>query len=232
MDEKGIEYQGKIYKGQMERIKQKLYAEGYSSLTFHEKIEYLLLHAGTQLNAHASAYVISDTFKNSLIDIFRANKRMLVEVGKVNEDAANFIKFLHELINEYNIENSERSKTPIHAIEQRLLIRYADVKTEEKVTLLLLDNNMKVLYESVIVVGNINTASINIREILKLAMIYEAVGVVLAHNHPDGILAPTPDDIHTTRSISRVLMQMGIRFVNHYIIADGEITGIIDSINL
>ena len=43
--------------------------------------------------------------------------------------------------------------------------------------------------------------------------------LVLAHNHPNGTAMPSPEDIAATQKIFNVLKSVGIRLVDHIIVA-------------
>lgn len=70
--------------------------------------------------------------------------------------------------------------------------------------------------------GTINSTSVLPRKILELAVKYDAISVILAHNHPVGYTTPSREDIETTLLVKSLLESSGRRLLSHYIIAADE----------
>lgn len=58
-----------------------------------------------------------------------------------------------------------------------------------------------------------------IREIARDALAFDAVALLVAHNHPSGDPAPSADDHAATRRLVRALDPLGVRLVDHLILA-------------
>jgi DNA repair protein RadC len=56
------------------------------------------------------------------------------------------------------------------------------------------------------------------REIIQLALLANATGIILVHNHPSGNLEPSLKDIKVTRNISEICKVMNIQLSDHIII--------------
>ena len=66
--------------------------------------------------------------------------------------------------------------------------------------------------------GAVDTALCHPREILKTAILSNAVKVVLVHNHPSGHLQPSNTDVMITDRLARACEEMGIPLVDHIIV--------------
>lgn len=214
-----------IHIGHRERLRQKyIDGKGIGVFSQHENIEFLLYGAMPRVNTNEEAHILCSAFNNSYVKLFEASIDELVEDGKIRKSAAIYVKFLYDLfIKRYLIEKMEKILSPKEAIEWRLRIKYFESASDEIVTMLVIGNGMKILGEKVIATGNFNSANIDIRAISQDVAIYKSAGIILAHNHPDGTLAPTPDDITTTNRIRDALQLLGIRLFDHYIIANDNI---------
>jgi DNA repair protein RadC len=62
--------------------------------------------------------------------------------------------------------------------------------------------------------------SLPIREIVAEAIRLDAHGVVIAHNHPGGDPEPSAADRDATRLLARALDPLGIRLLDHLVIAE------------
>jgi DNA repair protein RadC len=65
---------------------------------------------------------------------------------------------------------------------------------------------------------------LRLRDIAVDALTHDAAGVVMAHNHPSGDPTPSRDDHEATRRIARALETLGIRLLDHVIVARGGST--------
>jgi len=106
------------------------------------------------------------------------------------------------------------------------LCAYYTAKTEEVVLLVSYNSRMKKISEDVIGEGNVNSAEVSIGKILKIVIENKASSVVLAHNHPNGTLEPSIDDIMLTRKLINILKEINVYFIEHYIVAGQRINGI------
>ena len=57
---------------------------------------------------------------------------------------------------------------------------------------------------------------------VEIALRCNAVGVVLAHNHPSGVALPSREDYVATSQVSEALSAIGVRLVDHIIVADQD----------
>ena len=73
-------------------------------------------------------------------------------------------------------------------------------------------------------IGALNTTRTRPAEILKVAILSNALGLVLIHNHPSGELDPSPEDIEFTRAIQRACELIGIELYDHLIVTDDGFT--------
>ena len=82
-----------------------------------------------------------------------------------------------------------------------------------------LDTHNRVIHDEVISIGTINTNIVHPREVFRPALEYGAVAVVLAHNHPSGIVSPSTADIEVTKQLIQAGRIIGIHVLDHVVIA-------------
>jgi len=97
---------------------------------------------------------------------------------------------------------------------------YAGKQDREYFALMLLDSQHKVLECNVIFSGTIDGAAIYPREIVKAALSANAAAVILAHNHPSGVVEPSTADKRITERIKSALALVDIRVLDHIIVGD------------
>lgn len=89
---------------------------------------------------------------------------------------------------------------------------------------LFLDTRHRVLGFDEVFSGTLDGASVHPREIVKLALAYNAAAVILAHNHPSGVAEPSQADRRVTRRLTDALALVDIRVLDHLIVGDGAVT--------
>ena len=92
----------------------------------------------------------------------------------------------------------------------------------ENMLILCLDTKSNIIGATIAAVGSVDCVVIKLREIFKYAIICNAASIVVAHNHPSGVLAPSDDDINITRQIIAAGQLLGINVFDHIIVADDD----------
>jgi DNA repair protein RadC len=70
--------------------------------------------------------------------------------------------------------------------------------------------------------GTVDCAQVHPREVLRQALLHNASAVIVAHNHPSGVLEPSPADDFITRRLKDLLALMDVRVVDHVIVGDSR----------
>mgnify|MGYP002923727542 FL=1 len=91
----------------------------------------------------------------------------------------------------------------------------------EECWILLLNQSSKVIDRLKVSIGGLASTQVDIRCILREALLKRAVSVILCHNHPSGNVSPSRDDDRLTEALRRAGEVMNIRLLDHIIITDG-----------
>jgi len=92
----------------------------------------------------------------------------------------------------------------------------------EEFWLLLMNQNYRLIRTVRIAHGGISEVSVDIRIIMREALLSNTTILAVCHNHPSGSLRPSKADDHLTESIRRACEVMRIHFLDHVIITDGN----------
>ena len=95
-----------------------------------------------------------------------------------------------------------------------------DLDTEE-FWLLLMNQNYRLIKKLRISHGGITEVSVDVRIIIKEALLANATILAVCHNHPSGSLHPSRHDDAITTSIQQACNLMRIHFLDHIFITDG-----------
>ncbi len=91
---------------------------------------------------------------------------------------------------------------------------------------LYLNGHNRIIRDEVISIGTVNANLIHAREIFRVAIECNAVALVLAHNHPSGEATPSAEDETVTRQLVAAGRIVGIRVLDHVIIAQNAFTSV------
>ena len=94
--------------------------------------------------------------------------------------------------------------------------------TTEQIILVMIDSKSKLIKDMIISSGTVNASILAPREIFIYALKYQAVNIILLHNHPSGDPTPSNDDIISTKRIRDVGNMVGIKLMDHIIIGDNR----------
>ena len=92
----------------------------------------------------------------------------------------------------------------------------------EEFWILLMNQNHRLIKKMCIAHGGISEVSVDIRIIIREAVLVNTTILAVCHNHPSGSLKPSKADDQLTQSIKRACEVMRIHFLDHVIITDGQ----------
>ncbi len=98
----------------------------------------------------------------------------------------------------------------------------------EELRVVLLDTRNGVLGMRTVYRGNVSSAVVRVGELFRDAVRVHAARMVLAHNHPSGDPAPSPDDLHVTAEAVAAGRLLDIAVLDHLIIGHGRWTSLRD----
>ncbi|AMA35068.1 TPA: DNA repair protein RadC [Pseudomonas aeruginosa] len=97
---------------------------------------------------------------------------------------------------------------------QALLASYE----HEVFALLMLDSRHRVLAFQELFRGTLDGASVYPREVVKIALEYNAAAMILVHNHPSGDPEPSQADRKLTTKLQEALNLVGVRTLDHIVV--------------
>ena len=96
----------------------------------------------------------------------------------------------------------------------------------EHVYLILTDTKNRFIKEILLSKGSVNMSILPVREIFIEALRYQAVNILLLHNHPSGDATPSMQDIDVTGQILEASRLLNIPLLDHIIIGDNRYTSL------
>ncbi len=215
--------------GHRDRMKRRLRREGLEHFEEVYVLEVLLYYAIPRKDTKPLAYELLQRF-GSLSGVLEAPQSELEKVPGVGEHVSTLLHLVTEL-ERYRAVHRAAMDRVLPTVEMccRYLVPHFMGRREEMVYILCLDGKCRLLCCEKLGQGSVNSAEVPIRKLVEVALRVNASAAVLAHNHPSGLAVPTAEDIQATVQVSAALEAVGVRLLDHIIVADGDYVSLADS---
>ncbi len=208
--------------GHRDRLKKRMLKHGLSTFEPHNVLELLLFFGVPQKDTNNIAHDLMNKF-GALSGVLDAPYESLLKVDGVGEHTATLLKMIPQISSFYMDDRS--SVTEIlddpEKIGNYLKSKFIG-RTTECVIALALDNKYKAINCVNLFEGSVNAAAVTVKKVAEFAINSNCTNIVLAHNHPYSVALPSSDDLTTTRIMSDGLSAVGIRLLDHIIVADND----------
>jgi DNA repair protein RadC len=204
--------------GHRARLRARLLGGGAEALADYEVLEYLLFAAIKQGDTKPIAKALIKRFGN-LAAVLNADAKALQSVKGVGETSAAALKIV--ALAARRMARVEIQQKPVlgswAALLDYLTIDMAHL-TVERVRVLYLNTQNRLVLDEHVGDGSIDEAAIHPREIIRQALDIGASALILVHNHPSGSPEPSRADIQITNRIAEAGRLLGIVVHDHVII--------------
>jgi DNA repair protein RadC len=206
-----------------DRPREKMANLGAEALTNAELLAILIGSGSTKESAVDLMKRILGDCNNNLNTLGKMGVRELCQYNGIGEAKAISILAACELGKRRQMESPEErpdlsSATRIYNL-MRLVMQDLDV---EEFWVLLLNQHYRLIKRVRISHGGITETAVDIRIIIREAVMANSTIMAVCHNHPSGNLTPSRADEELTRTIRHACELMRIHFLDHVIITDGE----------
>ena len=206
-----------------DRPREKLMEKGEEALTNAELLAILI---GSGNLKQSAVELMSDILKacdGKLSQLSLMTIEELMSFNGIGEAKAITIKAAAEIGRRRAMENSQsRSQLANAADTYAIMHPVMQDLDHEEFWVLLLNNQSRLIKKVRMSMGGITQTAVDVRQILRAALMANATNMVVCHNHPSGKLAPSSDDCYLTTCIKQAANTMNIRLIDHVIITDGN----------
>ena len=206
-----------------DRPREKLERLGPQALSDAELLAILVGSGSTKEDAVSLMKRILADCKNNLNTLGKLTIRDLCQYNGVGPAKAITIIAACELGKRRQAETPEERPELSTAtrIYRHMHAKMQDLDTEE-FWVLLLNQSYRLIKEVKIAHGGISEVTVDIRIIMREAVLANATILAVCHNHPSGSLKPSGADDELTTSIKRACQVMRLKMMDHVIITDGS----------
>ena len=116
----------------------------------------------------------------------------------------------------------ERAQIRSPADAANLLMLEMSMLEQEHLRVILLDTRNRILAIDTVYKGSLNSSVVRVGELFRGAIRRNAAAVIIAHNHPSGDPAPSPEDVTVTRQVVEAGKLLDVEVLDHIVIGRGR----------
>ncbi len=208
-----------IHEGHRERLRSSFLEHGLEAFQDINALELLLFYAQPRVDTNPLAHALLDRF-GSLYEIFEASEQELCEVPGIGKNTAALLMLVPEIMRKSEIARTGDMTQILSArdAERYMLPRFLNERNE-KVLVLYLDTQQRIIRCVEHARGDVKRVNINVRLIVEQALKFKASQIILAHNHPDGNVTPSDEDLNVTKELIKSLRLVDVKVYDHIVLA-------------
>ena len=213
------------YTGHRQRLRERFLKSGLSSFADHEVVELLLTLAIPRADVKQPAKDLVKRFGNlrGILDAPIEELRAVPGIGQVTPVALQIIKAAATVYLQQDGEGRDSLADPSY-LQDFWRMRLGALQNEV-FEVAYLDSAYRLLRDGVerLEEGTIDRAAVYPRRVVEAALKRGAAAIVLAHNHPNGNVAPSEHDKILTRAIVLAAETVHLRVLDHLIVSAREV---------
>ena len=204
--------------GHRRRLRERFLKAGRNALADYELLELLLTYAIPRIDTKPIAKACLHNF-GSIIGTLQQPTERLLETPGIGPHAAACLKLMHACLTRC-METAVEDLSAISGPEDvfAFIRLHLGPCTTECVYALYLDESRRIVHHAQVGTGTVDRAALYPREILKPALIHNATGLILVHNHPQGEPVPSDQDLNLTEKLEDISAPLDIDLLDHLIV--------------
>lgn len=115
----------------------------------------------------------------------------------------------------------QNKKTKLIMSPEDIWHEMSDIKKSkrEHFVVFFLDTHNQQIESQIISIGTLNASLVHPREVFELAIKHSAAQIIVAHNHPSGVLEFSIEDLKITEKLKKAGEILGIEVIDHVIVS-------------
>ena len=212
-----------------DRPREKMMLHGVSALSNAELLAILIGSGNTEDSAVELMRKVLNDYHNNLSELGKASIDELCRFKGIGPAKAITILAASELGKRRKEEGVEERRSILSSkdVYECLYPLMCDLPTEE-CWVLLLNQASRLIDKVKISAGGLSATAVDVRCILREALLKRASAIALCHNHPSGSIRPSREDDLLTKQVAQASECMNIRFIDHVILTDGAFYSYVD----
>jgi len=205
-----------------DRPREKMMLHGVAALSNAELLAILIGSGNTEESAVELMRKVLADYHNNLNELGKASIDELCRYKGIGSAKAITVLAASELGKRRKEERVEERPSIFSSkdVYECFYPIMCDLPTEE-CWVLLLNQASKLIDKVRISSGGLAATAVDVRCVLREALLKRASAIALCHNHPSGSIRPSREDDRLTDQVDKASQCMNIRLVDHVIFTDG-----------
>ncbi len=206
-----------------ERPQERALAHGIKSLTTAELLALILRVGQPGMPITVLCRQLMNDNGNSLLNLERRSREELMLTKGIGKTRALQIEAMMEIMRRYMRESIDKAAEKIPRIRsskdihERMRTRIANLDHEE-IWVILLNQKNDIIKEFMVTSGSAVASVFDPKMIIKRALLENATGLAMCHNHPSGNPLSSPQDDRITKKLAEACKALDIRMIDHVIV--------------
>ena len=204
--------------GHRSRLRTRLLKAGRQAFADHELLELLLTYAIPRKDTKQLSKNLIEQF-GSFAAVLDQPKERLLEIKGIGPQSSNFLSAVRASLTRYLEQKVEKARTISKPEDVAEFLRvHLGANQRECLMILCLNDANRLVHHDTVIEGTINRAPFYPREVIKTALMHNATGLIMVHNHPSGDPTPSENDHRITGIMEELVKEFNIRFHDHLIV--------------
>jgi len=208
--------------GHRQRLRDRFLRSGREGLPDYELLELLLTYSLPRVDTKPIAKALLHKF-GTIINVFQQSNERLQGIQGIGPNTITFLRIVQDCLTrcmEIQVENQRSISCPEDIFA--FVRMHLGSRTVECIYALYLNQAQRIVHQTEVAAGTIDRTPFYPRELLKPALIYNATGMVLVHNHPEGQPVPSDLDLEMTKKIGDLAALFGIKLLDHLVVTQQQ----------
>jgi DNA repair protein RadC len=191
---------------------------GRTAFADHELLELLLTYAIPRKDTKQLAKKLIEQF-GSFAAVLDQPKERLLQVSGIGPQTSVFLSTIRASLTRYLEQKVENARTISNPEDVAEFLRvHLGANQRECLMILCLNDANRLVHHATVIEGTVNKAPFYPREVIKTAIIHNATGLIMVHNHPNGDPTPSENDHKITALMEEIVKEFSIKFHDHLIV--------------
>jgi len=209
-------------KGHRERLRKRFALHGLADFHDYEVLELLLTYAIPRVDVKPLGKALLKEF-GTLAGVFDATVQERTQVAGIGEKAAVFLSLIRNVEIRYLASDLPGKSVFDRPDKVKAHLRFlVQGRGMECFGAVFTDQQHRHLATEIMFEGTVDRTAVYPRNLMKRALVLDAKGLILFHNHPGGTPRASQEDIDLTRTMVNAGGPLDIKILDHFLLAGKE----------
>ncbi len=212
----------------LDSIKDKLQRQGRRALSEWELLSLVLNYRGNRKYNLEECRMLLNRYENRLEDFSQISMEEVLNIDGMTEAQGVLLLAMWELANRKWTINEQRTSIRNSGDVKNILRHYLMDLSHEEFYVLYLNRANRVIKLEQLSKGGLSATVVDVKLIMRQALLLKASTLILAHNHPSGNLRPSEEDLQLTAQIKKACKYFDLKLLDHLIFGGKEVLSFAD----